>query len=534
MRESGRILKWVEANRLSGWRRLPPFRLRAMAEISYQDLRTYLQDLEAPGRGLPAPIHLIHGEDLFVRLAFDEILGRILPGAQESLNYEPVDGAATSVGDVVELLNTYSLLGGVKVVALKDARLFHTQEDAAKLLDSARKAFKEGDVPRAARHFLAALAQMNLSLEEMKTSGRTGQLPSGYDPGEDDAWIDRILEHCAAGRLTVPAAADAAGIFEKAVENGFPKGHYLLITTDIVDRRRNLYKLISTKGVVVDCSAPKGDRKADREAQEMLLFEHAKTLLEQHRMTMNRAALLALCEVTGFEPGIFSNNLRILIDYAGDRREITAEDVAAVLTRTKKDPLYELTNAVTDRNLEQSLFFLGSLLEGEIHGLQALAAITNQVRKLLAAKDFVESPPGAAWHPTCGYPQFQKMVMPAVVQFDRELVGRLEGWENALADASSEGKKKKKTKVSTDLVLARNPANAYPVYQLLKKSDRFSRVDLLKALEAVAEADIKLKSSPLNPRLILERVVLQICSLNSQEDGDAKNSKLRTRNPKQS
>ena len=482
-----------------------------MAEISYQNLRTYLQDLEAQGRGAPAPVYLIHGEDLFVRLAFDEILGRILPGAQESLNYEPVDGAATGIGDVVELLNTYSLLGGVKVVAFKDARLFHTKEDAARLMDNARKAFKESDLPRAARHFLATLAQMNLSLEEMKTLDRSGQLPSGYDPAEDDAWIDRILEHCAAGRLAVPAAADAASLFEKAVESGFPTGHHLLITTDIVDRRRNLYKLISAKGVVVDCSAPKGDRKADREAQEALLSEHAKTLLGPHRKTMNRAALLALCEMTGFEPGTFSNNLQILIDYAGDRREITAEDVAAVLTRTKKDPLYELTNAVTDRDPDLSLFFLGALLEGEIHGLQVLAAMANQVRKLLAAKDFVESPAGTGWHPGCGYPQFQKTVMPAVVQFDRELIGRLEGWENALADAAPEEKRKKKARVSTDLVLAKNPANTYPVYQLLKKSDRFSRADLLKALEAVAEADIRLKSSPLNPRLILERVVWAIC-----------------------
>ena len=482
-----------------------------MAEISYQGLRTYLQDLAPSFRGGPASVYLIHGEDLFVRLAFDEILGRLLPGAQESLNYEPVDGAATGIADVVQLLNTYSLLGGVKVVAFKDARLFHTKEDAAKILDNARKALSEGDLPRAARHFLAALAQMNLSLEEMKTRDRSDRLPSGHDPAEDDAWMDRILEYCAAGRLAVPAAADAASLLEKAIENGFPQGHHLLVTTDIVDRRRSLYKVISAKGVVVDCSAPKGDRRADREAQEALLFEHAKSLLGPHHKTMNRAAFLALCEMTGFEPGTFSNNLQILIDYAGERREITAEDVAAVLTRSKKDPLYELTNAVTDRDPETSLFFLGSLLEGEIHGLQALAAMANQVRKLLAAKDFAESSAGAAWHPSCSYPQFQKSVMPAVAQFDRGLIERLEGWEKVLTDAPAEEKKKKKAKVSTDLVLAKNPANPFPVYQLLKKSDRFSRADLLRALEAVAEADIKLKSSPLNPRLILERVVWAIC-----------------------
>jgi len=483
-----------------------------MAEIRYPNLKTYLKELAPSSGRAPAPVHLIHGEDLFVRRAFEEILQRIHPGDVGSLNYEPLDGATASIGDVVASINTYALTGGTKVVALKDARLFHAKEDAGRLLESARKARAEGDLPRAAKHFLAALAQMNLSLEDMRASNRSAQLLDGYDPGEDDTWIEGILDHCVAGRLNVPDAGDGTPLLEKAIEHGFPKGHHLIITTDLIDRRRSLYKMISEKGVVVDCAVPKGDRRADKETQEAVLADHMQAVLEPVRKTMNRSAFLALCEMTGFDPGTFSNNLQILVDYAGEHPEITAEDVEAVLTRTKKDPLYELTNAVTDRNWNKSLFFLDSLLSGEIHGLQALAAIANQVRKLLVAKDFAESPAGASWHPACTYPQFQKSGMPAVVRFDRELIARIEGWEGTLGDTPPEGKKKKKAKVSTDLPLARNPGNPFPVYQVLKKSDRFSRADLLRALEALSEADLRLKSSALNPRLILERVVWQICS----------------------
>jgi DNA polymerase-3 subunit delta len=101
--------------------------------------------------------------------------------------------------------------------------------------------------------------------------------------------------------------------------------------------------------------------------------------------------------------------------------------------------------------------------------------------------------------------------MPAVADFDRKLQKRLEEWELVLKDPASQAKKKKKVTVSTDLLLAKNPANAYPVYQLLKKSDRFSRSELVRALESLNEADMKLKSSPLDPRLVLERVIMQIC-----------------------
>jgi DNA polymerase-3 subunit delta len=483
-----------------------------MGEISYQNLSAYLKQLEtSPGR-LPAPVHLIHGEDLLVRNAFEEVLRRILPNASGSLNYEPLDGAAVSIGDVVACINTYSLMGGAKVVALRDARLFHTKDTAAKLLESARSARTDGDLPRAAKHFLAALAQMNVSIEDMRASNRALRFPDGFDPGEDDAWVDAILDHCASAQLTVPTAADDAGILERAIENGFPKGHHFLITTGVIDRRRTLYKLISAKGVVIDCAVPKGDRRADKEAQETVLADHMQSILAPARKTMSRGAFQSLCEMTGFDLGTFSNNLRILIDYAGQRREITSEDVEAALTRTKKDPLYELTNAVTDRDWDRALFFLDTLLAGEIHGLQALAAVANQVRKLLVAKDFTASAAGAVWHPACTYPQFQSSVMPAVVAFDRELSERIGAWETILAENPNEAKKRKKAvKAATDLQLARSPGNPFPVYQTLKKAERFSRGELVAALQAVAEADVKLKSSALAPRLVLERLVWQIC-----------------------
>ena len=483
-----------------------------MAEISYQNLKPYLKDRDLTDSEGVGAVYLIHGEDLFVRTAFEEILQRLLPSARNSLNYDPVDGAAAEIGDVVARMNTYSLLSGPKVVALRDAHLFHTKEDAGRLLDQARKAHAENDLPRAARHFLAAMAQLNLALEDMKPGSRPASLPGRSEPGEDETWVDRILEHCAAGRLAVPASSASAGILEKAIEAGFPPRHHLIITTDIIDRRRSLFSRIRENGLVVDCSVPRGDRKADKEAQEAVLFEHMQTLLALRNKMLSRAAFLALCETTGFDPGVFSNNLEMLVDYVGERDEITVEDVAAVLTRTKKDPLYELTNAVADRNWEKSFFFLKSLLAGDIHGLQALAAIINQVRKLVVAKDFVESPIGRVWHSGCSYPEFQRNVMPAVVQHDRELLTRIEGWESSLTDEPPEGKKSKRSRVTSDLMLAKNPANAFPVYQLLKKSDRFARSDLLGALEALNEADLKLKFSTLPARLVLERVVLQICS----------------------
>jgi DNA polymerase-3 subunit delta len=484
-----------------------------MAEISYQQLASHIKDLDTSAGGGGPAVYLIHGEELIVAGVFDAILRRLLPAAQGSLNYEPFDGVAADIGDVLAAVNTFSLMPGTKVVALRDARIFHTKEAASGQLEQARKAHSDGDMAKAARCFLRALGQLGKTIEDVGGPGRRDSLKAVFDFGGDEGWIDALLSHCAANALTVPAAADAAGMLERAIAKGFPRGNHLLITTDAVDRRRSLYKALGEEGMIIDCSVPKGESKADRDVQDAVLSGHVKTFLASRGKTMSRSAVQALCEMTGFNLGTFSHNLEMLADYVGGRADITAEDVQAVLTRSKKDPIYEFTNAVADRDRDRAFFFLRSLLEGGMHALQALAAIVNQVRKLLLAKGFTQSASGAAWHRGCSYPQFQKSVMPAVVQHDRELLALIETWESELAEAPVEGPKKKKAKAKavSDLVLAKNPGNAFPVYQLIKKSDGFSREELLRAIELLSRTDSQLKSSAIDARLILERLIWQIC-----------------------
>ncbi|MFO7709810.1 MAG: hypothetical protein R6V84_16720 [Desulfobacterales bacterium] len=482
-----------------------------MAEITYDKLDSHLGGLDPAAGRVPAAVYLLYGEDRIVQDAFEKLLERLLPGARASLNYEPVDGASADIGDVLARLNTFSLVPGSKVVVLKAARIFHSKEDAARLLAQARKAHDEEDLPRAARSLLSALSQLGLTLAEAGRPGRAASLPAGADVGEDEGWVEALLGYCSQNSLSVPAAADAAGMLQRAIEKGFPPGHHLIITTDGVDRRRSVYGALNEAGLIVDCSVPKGESRSDREAQAAVLAAHMKAALSPQRMSMDRAAFLALCDMTGFNLGMFANNLDILIDYARERRAITAEDVAAVLTRTKKDPIFEFTNALTERDLDNALFFLGTLLGGEIHPLQALAAMANQVRRLLAVKEFTAGPTSAVWQRGCSFALFQRSVIPALVQHDREFLARLDAWEEAASAPPVEGKKKKRPRAASDLVLARNPGNAYPVYHLFKRAEAFSSQELLAAIHRLSAADLQLKSSPLNPRLILERVVWQIC-----------------------
>lgn len=407
---------------------------------------------------------------------------------------------------------------GTKVVAICDSDIFYSKQDEGKLIIKAKEAHANKDHKNAAKYFLNILGLLNLSFDDLRRENRTKALKLDTDSLSDDRWLNDIIDYCLDNSLPIPAADDNAEVVGQVILKGFPRGNHLIITTDLVDKRRSLYKIIRQEGVIIDCSVPKGDRRADKMAQENALIERRDAILERFDKTIDQDAYRAVCEMTGFDLRTFSQNLEKLASYVGDRKEISVDDVGSVLERTKKDPIYELTNAVSDRNVKGALFYLKSLLAAEFHPLQILAAITNQTRKLLLLKGFVESSQISKRHAGAGYGYFKNHIMPAIQAHDRELLDQIESWESMLSkDTETEGKSgtkkeaKKKSKLVTDLMIAKNPNNPYPVYILIQKSDKYTTAELMDAFECLRRADMRLKSTGQRPKLILEEAILKIC-----------------------
>ncbi|MGD8761614.1 MAG: hypothetical protein PVG87_04830 [Desulfobacteraceae bacterium] len=486
-----------------------------MPEINYKKLKSYLDELKTASDTQIAPVYLIHGEEMLVKSVFNELLDFLVPAASRSLNYEPVDGTTENIRDVIERINTFSLMPGAKVIAVQDSKIFSSRQDKVKLLENAKNNYDNSNLRKAATDFLSLLGHLNLSLDDVADANRSKTLAMASEHLSDDAWLDDIIEHCREYDLNIPVAEDDCAVLQNAVEKGFPKNNHLIITAEFVDKRRGLFKAIAQTGFIIDCSVPRGERRADKMAQEDVLRERMSAMLKASGKQMDKAAYAALYDLTGFDLRTFSNNMEKLIAYVGDHPTITVNDVEAVLERTKKDPIFDLTNAVSDRSIESALFYLDSLLAVGFHPLQVLAAITNQIRKLLLVKDFVESPTGSNWYAGCSYNRFQNRVIPEIISRDKEILAQIDSWEQAISnEANSDNKRKTKKgrkKAVTDLLIARNPKNAYPVYQMFLKSEGFTRDDLIDAIELLNQTDLQLKSSGHNAILVLEKALLGIC-----------------------
>ena len=488
-----------------------------MPEIQYKDLNDYLKNLkqDQKARGF-APVYLIYGETLLYKSALEALLDVLLPKKNRNFNYDVFDGTSGRIEEVVERINTYSLLAETKVVAVCDSGIFYSKQDEGRLLKKAKEAYDSQDIKEAATLLLSLMGLLNLSFDDVSEPNRIKSLKLDSDKSSDHEWLDKVITFCMENNLPIPSEKDNVDILQHAVENGFPKRNHLIITTDMVDKRRKLFKIINKIGVIIDCSVPKGDRREDKIAQEAVLSERMKVLLDRYGKTMDKGAYRTMYEMTGFDIGTFSDNLEKLISYVGDRKQITAEDVAFVLKRTKKDPIYELTNAITDRDIEHSLFFLNSLLMENFHPLQILASMTNQIRKLLVIKDFAESPHGSSWYSGMQFAQFKNSVMASISSYNEELLDQIEDWDNMLSgntDGDNPRKKKKretkKRKPVTDLEI---PDNPYPVFKMLIKSEKFTKNELIDNMEHLGQADLRLKTTKQRPKIILEEVILWICN----------------------
>jgi DNA polymerase-3 subunit delta len=454
-----------------------------MAEINHRELEGVLKAIR---KGELSPVYLLYGDDFLYKSASKTIIDGLIPKSDRVLNYEVVDGHAENIYDTVERLNTFPMFPRRKVIAVQESRIFVSKKDAEGIFAKAQGFIEENEHQKAALYFCDALALAGWSLDDVKDgawrhiSATDWEKRLGFKRDVEALdWLDDVIKYAVDQKISPPAYQDDLSILENQLKQGFPADNILVVTTSFVDKRRTLYKTMKKIGTVIDCSVPSGTRGSDQKAQLNLFRMKAESILKEHGKSMDDVSLSALLDRTGYELRRFIGELEKVIHYAGKRKRITVSDVQAVSERTREDPLYELGNAIGEREAEQSLTILLNLLENNYHSLQLIAAIANHMRKLILAKDFIRSGHARGWRSSLRYPAFQKMILPEI------------------------------KKCATDGFMT--TAHPFVVYKTLLQAENFEFEELLQAMSFLLDAEGRLKLSPPSPRIVMEQLILKIC-----------------------
>lgn len=479
-----------------------------MTELVHKQFEPYLAKQAGTSRHC---VYLIHGQEMLVEQSADRLVSHLLGSADRDICFQVMEGLAENIPDLIEELNTFALLAGPKIVLFKDAKIFEARAGQQRLIEQIAGHHESGSPEKAAKGLLQLCGRLDIDLENVH---RPGQASPGLKSLVEAVGSDVLLQmanHCLDQGWQPIANQDVVAKLLLAIENGFPDSHHLIVAVNAkVPKNLKAYKAIAKLGLVVDCHVPTGERRADKAAQDVVLKQALQQQLEASGKKLAPGLFESLCRLTGFDLRTFTQNVGKLIDYSGERSEISAEDIHHVLRRTKSDPVFELTNALAERNTLQSLFFLNTLLRAKWHPLQILAAMANQVRKLLIAKDFAAGVGRQVWSAGMGYQQFQQSVMPLIQGYDENTRAMADKWQPE-DQKESKGKRGAK-KASLDVVLAPNPKSAYPVYQTLLKSERYTKDELVAAMVLISQSDVRLKSTGQDPAVVIKKTITEICN----------------------
>ena len=147
------------------------------------------------------------------------------------------------------------------------------------------------------------------------------------------------------------------------------------------DRRRNPWKKLLPKVNVHDASPRRG----------RALRAHVEEELRGRGLRFAPDALSELISEVGQDLRRLMGEVDKLEAFAGGRKDVSADDVAAVLGRGLGQPLYLLSDAYVSRDVAASLEFLERLLGDGEEGLRILSTLHRSLRQVRGARAMREA-----------------------------------------------------------------------------------------------------------------------------------------------
>src|SRR5579884_384724 len=160
-----------------------------------------------------------------------------------------------------------------------------------------------------------------------------------------------------------------------------PESTVLIVLVDeVLDAAHPLVKAAGQHGKVIQSTLPKG------KALESWISKRAKGL--GVNIAPDAAELLA--NFIGNQLRLLANELDKLATYVGKSGTIRSDDVRKLSAQVQEARIFDLTDALAQRNRQQALDILHDLLADGEPPLRLISTITSQVRSLLLVKELAQ------------------------------------------------------------------------------------------------------------------------------------------------
>jgi DNA polymerase-3 subunit delta len=259
------------------------------------------------------------------------------------------------------------------------------------------------------------------------------------------------------------------------IDSGFGPAVTLLISATEVDKRRSFYKTLVKRAELQVFDRLDSARAGWEEEATEIVRQHAK----KRKLQFDDDALDLFVLLTGGDTRQIENELEKIDTFLGKDRSVRVELVRELVPVSRAGVIFELSNALSARDLALGLMLVRRLLEqGESAVGILLVAIVPTIRNLLLAKDLME----------------QHGIRRAHSPF--QFIAAM----NRLPAKATEHLPRKKD----------GSINAYSLAVAAQHAHRFAATELIEAMPACLDANVKLVTTQLDHELILTEVVVKL------------------------
>lgn len=152
---------------------------------------------------------------------------------------------------------------------------------------------------------------------------------------------------------------------------------FFVFTESEVDKRSKLFKTVQSKGYAAEFAVQ----------DEATLTRWVKGLLAKEGKSAADGTVKLLLTKTGTDMDNIQTELEKLICYCMDRETITDADVEAICTTHINNRIFDMINAIADKNQKKALDLYYDLLALKEPPMRILALIARQCNLLLQAKE---------------------------------------------------------------------------------------------------------------------------------------------------
>ena len=258
------------------------------------------------------------------------------------------------------------------------------------------------------------------------------------------------------------------------LSRGLPREVIFILSASAIDKRRTFYKQLKALAHIETFDKP----DTARDGWERDVMQYVRGEAGKRGLRFEREGLELIAMLLGAETQQVDQELEKLDLYLGDRRDVKPEDIRHVVSLSRGGVIFEIGNAISRRQLPRALGLIDHLLfRGETAPAILLGAIVPQLRRLLQAKDLVR--------------RF-KIRTTNYQSFSRELAS-LPKEEIAHLPLKKDG-----------------TPNAYPIFLGAREASKFRASELRRGLEACLEANLRLVTTGLDPKVILNQLVIRL------------------------